>query len=295
MTPRPFRFSVTSHRVESARDWRALAQKVEALGYDTLHVADHIGMGLATLPALAAAAAATSTIRVGPLVLVNDLRNPVVAAKELATLDVLSDGRLEWGMGAGWVPDDYETSGIAMARGADRVARLAETIPVMKERFAVGEPPSVQRPHPPLVVGGARPSLLALAAAEADIVSFVPSLLARSLFDQPPECTPAEAFDRQIGWFRGGAPERADSLERHVVVWPAIITPDARRRAEDIGRHLRQPPEAVLDAPHILLGTVDAVCDTLEERRERWGLSYVTVQPPVAEAFAPVVERLRGR
>lgn len=296
MVHRPFRFSVTSPPVSSAADFRELARRVEDLGYDTLHLADHVATGLAPIPALAVAAAATSTLRIGPLVLCNDLRNPIVAAKELATLDLLSEGRLEWGMGAGWVPADYEATGIAMAPGAERVAHLADSIARMKEHFATVVPEPVQRPHPPLVVGGAQPGLLKLAAREADVISIAPSLLARSIFGNPPECTPAQAFDRQLAWIRPIEAERATPpAERHVTLFPALITDDARARAADVGRSIDQGVDEVLEAPHVLLGTVDAACDALEERRERWGISYITVQTAAAEAFAPVVERLRGK
>ena len=292
---RPFRFSASTHGMPTARRWRRLARSLEDLGYDALFVSDHIAGGLAPLPALAVAATVTKRLALGTLVLANDLRNPVVAAKELATVDVLSEGRLIWGMGAGWVPADYETTGIPMGTGAERVAALAASLDRIEERFAVGDPTPVQRPRPPLLVGGAQRGILSLAARRADVVGVAPSLLARSLFGQPPQCTAAEAMDRQLGWLRAAAPERFDDLELHVVAFPAEVTDDARTRAEEVGRRTDWSADDVLASPHALLGTVDAICDVLEERRARWGISHVTVPAPAAEAFAPVVERLQGR
>jgi probable F420-dependent oxidoreductase len=275
--------------------WRELAHSIEDLGYATLHVSDHVRDGLAPLPALAVAAEATTTLRVGPLVLANDLRNPVVAAKELATLDVLSGGRLEWGMGAGWVPRDFEATDIPMDPGRERVARLVTSIARMQAWFAEGAPSPVQRPHPPLLVGGAQRGVLSLAAREADVVGIGPSLLARSIFGGPPECSPTEALDRQVGWLEAAAPERIEVVERHVVAFPAVVTDDARGRAASVGETLDWTVDDVLSAPHVLIGSVDALCDALVERRERWGISYVTVQAAAARAFAPVVARLAGR
>jgi probable F420-dependent oxidoreductase len=292
---RPFRFAASTHGVADPTGWRELARSVEDLGYATLHVSDHVRDGLAALPALAVAAEATTTLRVGPLVLANDLRNPVVAAKELATIDVLSGGRLEWGMGAGWVPRDFEATGIPMDPGRERVARLVTSIARMQAWFAEGEPPPVQRPHPPLLVGGAQRGVLSLAAREADVVGIGPSLLARSIFGGPPECSPTEALDRQVGWLEAAAPERIEVVERHVVAFPAVVTDDARGRAASVGETLDWTVDDVLSAPHVLIGSVDALCDALVERRERWGISYVTVQAAAARAFAPVVARLAGR
>lgn len=295
VAPRPFRFAASTHGVASAAGWRELARKVEGLGFSTLQVSDHIADGLAPLPALAAAAEATSTLRLGTLVLANDLRNPVVAAKELATVDVLSDGRLEWGVGAGWIPADYELTGIAMDPGPVRVARLGESIARMEERFAQGEPSPVQAPHPPLLVGGAQRGILSLAARVADVVGIAPSLLARSVLGGTPSCSPTEAVDRQVAWVEAAAPERVAAVERHFVAFPALVTDDARGRAGKVAESFGWSVDDVLAAPHVLIGTVDALCDALVERRERWGISYVTVQAAAAEAFAPVVERLAGR
>lgn len=292
---RPFRFAASTHGVGSAPAWRALARQVEALGYDTLQISDHIADGLAPVPALAVAAEVTTTLRVGTLVLANDLRNPVVAAKELATLDLLSEGRLEWGMGAGWVEADYEATGIDMAPGRTRVARLGAAVTVMKRCFADGEPTPVQHPHPPLLIGGAERGILALAAREADTVGIGPSLLARAILGAPPTCTPAEAVDRQVAWLHAAAPERVDEQERHVVAFPVIVTDDAHGQAERFGHAYGWSAAEVLESPHVLIGSVAAMCDAIEARRARWGISAITVPATAAEVFARVVERLSGR
>lgn len=291
---RPFRFAASTHGLASPDEWRDLARKVEELGYDTLQMSDHVTDGLAPIPALAAAAEATRSLRLGTLVLANDLRNPTMAAKELATLDVLSGGRLEWGMGAGWVPADFEATGIEMAPGRERVERLAASLGVMTAYFEQGEPRPAQQPRPPLLVGGAQRGLLSLAAREAEIVGIAPSLMARSIFGAAPECTPAEALDRQIGWLRSAAGERFDDLELHVVAFPAVVTDDPAGRAAPVAERYGWSVDDLFESPHVLIGTVDSLVDALVERRERWGISYVTVQAAAAERFAPVVARLAG-
>ena len=186
--PRPFRFGVGpgAIAVGSAASWRDFARRIEDLGYSTLSVGDHLVGGHGPIAAIAAAAAATSRLRVGALTFGNDYRHPVVLAQEAATLDLLSDGRLELGIGAGWMHADYERSGIPLDPAGERIERLAEAIAVLKGCFTgdpltfegahyriaghVGRPAPVQRPHPPILVGGAGPKVLTLAAREADIV-----------------------------------------------------------------------------------------------------------------------------
>src|SRR5262245_24248167 len=183
---RPFRFGATASKAGSAREWRDQARRAEALGYSSLFLPDHFNDQLAPLPALAIAAEATSDLRVGTLVICNDFKHPAMLAKEVATLDLLTDGRVEWGMGAGWFPFDYESTGLSFDRPGVRVGRLAESITVMKALFGgepftfdgqhysikdlTGTPAPAQRPHPPLLVGAARERMLMLAAREADII-----------------------------------------------------------------------------------------------------------------------------
>jgi probable F420-dependent oxidoreductase len=275
-----------------------------------LSLSDHFNEQLAPLPALAAAAEATRTLRVGTLVLCNDYKHPVVHAKELATIDLLSDGRLEWGMGAGWFPPDYETSGLPFDRPGLRVERLAEAVTIMKGLFGAekvsfdgthyrirdldGTPKPVQRPHPPLLIGASQRRLLSLAAREANIVGIGPSLDGRAFLSRPALMSPAAATDRQLEWIRTAAGGHFDELELQVVAFPFGVGVDVEQQAVQIGAGLGVEPSDVLESPHVVLGSVDAICEMLEERRERWGISYWVVPAAVVDAAAPVLERLVG-
>lgn len=306
---RRFRFGVNPHGAADAVEWTAVARKAEDLGYATLLVPDHLNPQLAPFSALAVAASATTTLRIGTQVLCNELRPPVVAAKELASLDVLSGGRLDWGMGAGWLPDDFAALGHEPPPKV-RVDRLIESIGLMKQLFG-GEPVHhdgrhyradldrvrpvpVQRPHPPLLIGGARRRLLTFSGAEADIVSISPGLAARAFGPYPASIGVEENTDRQVGWVRAGADARFDQVELSVVAMPAIVTDRPRETAERIAPNFGLTPDEALRSVHILLGSVEEICEALEARRERWGISNIVVPWHHAETFAPVVARLTG-
>jgi probable F420-dependent oxidoreductase len=309
--PRPFRFGVGASQAAGLKQWRQLCRQVEDLGYSSLLVSDHFGDQLALVPALTAAAQATEHLRVGTLVACNDYRHPVTFAKELATIDLFSSGRVEWGMGAGWLAPEYAQAGIPFASGGVRLARLQEAVALMQGLFADGvstfhgahytvealdgRPTPVQRPHPPLLVGGAGRRLLSWAARTADIVGVGPSLDAHPAIGGPDRPTAAEATDRQIGWIRAAAGDRLGALELNLTVLPVRVTDDRPGVAAAAAGELGIPVEELLDSPHALIGTVDEICDDLEARRARWGISYWVVPSQVREAFAPVVERLSGR
>jgi probable F420-dependent oxidoreductase len=300
---------VTVHDAPSATAWRELCGKVADLGYTNLWVSDHLNEQLAPVAALATAAAVTD-LRVGMLVAANDFRHPVVLAKELATLDLLTDGRVEWGMGAGWLAPEYRAAGIDFDRAGVRVTRLTEAIAVMKGLFGDGPvtfegahyrvegldgyPKPVQRPHPPLLVGGAKQRVLTLAAREGDVVGVAPvpvppSVAAASAADVE------AATDEQLGWIRAAAADRFTALELNMVAFPVIVDADPVARAERLGPKLRFQPDAVLAAPHVWVGSVESICDGLEARRARWGVSSWTVPAAMLERAAPVVARLAGR
>jgi probable F420-dependent oxidoreductase len=307
-SPRPFRFGIQSFTAGSLDEWQARARHAEDLGYATLTIHDHVGDQWAPMPALAVAAAATTTLRIGTLVLDVDFRHPVFLANEVATLDVLSGGRFEWGMGAGWFPRDYELAGISFDPGPTRVARLHEAVEVMKQCFADGpfdhdgpnftvreldgRPKPPQRPHPPLLLGGQGRRMLTYAARHADIVGVAPSFSTHALFGQPPRQTPVEAFEEQLGWIAAAAGGRFDDLEIHLIATPATVTDDAATVVDRMAERTGGAPEDLRASPYVLAGTVDELCDTLVERRERWGLSYVSVAPQAIDTFAPVVARL---
>jgi probable F420-dependent oxidoreductase len=312
-TRRPFRFGVSVHDIKSRKAWIELARQVENLGYSTLLMPDHLGEQLSPVPALVAAADATSTLRVGSLVFDNDFRHPVMLAKEAATLDVLSEGRLELGMGAGWMKGEYEQAGIPFERAGVRVARLAESVQIIKglcgdepvhfagQHYTVdgqqGFPRPVQRPHPPIHIGGGGQSLLSLAAREADIVGFLPRARSDGKGQDLADATP-EALDEKVAWVRAAAAERFDDLELGILVAQVFTTQERGQAAQFIASTLAAgydvSIETILQAPYVLIGSIDQICDDLQARRERYGISYINVFENSLEALAPVIERLAG-
>ncbi|MBO0694297.1 MAG: TIGR03621 family F420-dependent LLM class oxidoreductase, partial [Acidimicrobiaceae bacterium] len=241
---RPLRFGVqcSSPSAVSAASWGALARKVEDLGYSRLTVSDHLDQQLAPIAALMAAADATTTLRVGSLVFCNDYHHPVVLAKEAATLDVLSGGRFELGLGAGWMTTDYQRSGIPLDPPAVRVGRLEEAVQVIKALLGdepctfhgrhyrvdglVGTPKPAQRPHPPILIGGGGRRLLALAARHADIVGLNPAMRAGVIDASAGPDATAEATDAKVAWIRSVAGDRLDALELQVRIHLVVITDD---------------------------------------------------------------------
>lgn len=321
---RPFRFGCQAYHATSRAEWRATARMAEDLGYSSLMLADHyLGPGpalaatnhpvqsLAAVPAIAVAAEATTSIKVGARVMCVDYRNPVVLVKEMATLDLLSDGRLEMGLGAGWLRGEYEAMGVRWDPAGVRVSRLEEVVRMAKRFFAGGElaiegevgvravgfeglPRPVQQPHPPIMIGGGAQRVLTLAAREADIVSFNFDNSSGMIGPDVPT-SGAEAMTRKVAWVREAAGERFDHLELEVGAYFTFVSDQAAGIAAGMGQRFGLSTEEMLAHPHGLFGTVDSICDELERRREIYGISYVTVGSSVAEAFAPVVARLSGR
>jgi probable F420-dependent oxidoreductase len=320
----PFRFAVQSFSAGSAKEWRERAMRVEALGYSTLHLADHVlGPGpaieathhpiqeLAAVPAIAAAAAATSTLRVGCRVFCIDYRHPAMLAKEAATLDLLSDGRLELGLGAGWLRAEYEAMNLRFDAAPVRIARLAETVAAIKAACS-GEPLTIdgehvklsgfaarplpaQRPHPPILIGGGSRRVLSLAAREADIVSLNFNNRSGQIGPAGVRSGTQDATAEKVGWIRAAAGARFEALELEIGAYFTFVQDGAEAIAAGMGRAMGLTQAEMLAHPHGLFGSVDHVCDTLAERRERLGISYVTVPDNAIEAFAPVVARLGGR
>ncbi len=315
---RPFRFGVQASAppggftgtVDDGVRWRALARQVEDLGYAVFTVADHLDEQWAPIPALVSVAEATTELRLGALVLGNDYRHPVVVAKEAATIDVLSGGRLELGLGAGWMRTDYDAAGIALDRAGVRIDRLAEAVTVITallegdevhfegEHYRidglVGAPRPVQRPRPPLLLGGGARRMLTLAGGRADIVALNPSLAAGVIdADAGPTAT-AEATEQKLRWIAEGAGERFAELELQTRVHVVAVTDDRAALAEVLAPAMGVSPAEALETPHALAGTVDEIAEQCIERRERFGLSYITVGLDAVESFAPVVERLAG-
>lgn len=277
------------------------ARKAEALGYHCLSLADHFGNQASPMIALAAAAAVTTTLRLAPLVLANDFRHPVMLAKEAATLDLISAGRLELGIGAGWMDSDYAESGIAMDPPGVRIARLSESLQVVRallgphrcqfagDHYQVdmdGYPKPVQSQIPIMLGGGGR-RMLTLAAQQADIVGINLNLRSGLLKDISANFAP-EACDQKVAWVNQVNPNR----ELHMLVGSLSVTNHKEAELQRFAQELETDPEILRDSPHVLVGSVSEVVTILLARRERWGLSYVTVREDVFEAFAPVMERL---
>lgn len=287
-----------------------MARRCEDLGYSSLLLPDHFGDQLAPFVALTVAAEATSSLRVGTLVADNDYRHPVVVAKEAMTLDLMSEGRFELGLGAGWLRTDYEEAGIAYDDPKVRVARMEEAISVVKglwgaERFSYeGQHyrlagaqglPRPHRPSPLLAVGGGGRKVLSVAGREADIVGINPSLRSGTVDATTVTGAVADLVDQRVGWVREAAGERFARLELQILTRFAALVDDAAGLAEQLAPSVGLTAEQALASPSFLVGTLDEVCERLEERRERWGLSYIVLHQAELEIFAPVVARLAGQ
>ena len=307
---RPFRFGVEVAQPFEGRTWADSARLVEDLGYDTLFVPDHVHSPLGPLVAMTAALAATERLKVAPLVMAVDFRNPVFLVKEIATLDALFPGRVEFGFGAGYHPLDYTRSGIAMPSAGRRVARLAEYVSIARLLFA-GEPGSfageefvlddvtgAPRPAtpggPPILIAGGGPRLLRLAATHADIVGVNPST--RAGRDDPATFLDAlpGSIDDKVALVREAAGDRWEALELHAWVSLSRITDRPRDLIAGLAARTGADPDDALSSPIVLAGSEHEVVDRLHERRERWGYSYVCLQQSSTEPFAPVVATLAG-
>ncbi len=304
---RRFRFGVQVAAAGSGSAWAEQARRVEALGYDVLVMPDHIGIQWAYAPALAAAAAATTRLRIGTLVLATDFRDPVTVANEAATLDQISDGRYELGLGVGGsLLDDYAFLGRQFESPGVRVGRFIESVQAIKALFTeepvslVGQhvqlhelrgfPRPTQRPNPPILIGAGGPRMLAVAAREADIISILPSMSPAGQFALA-EARVAVVEDK-IALIRRVAGARFADLELHLLIQGVAITEQPNEDAARIAARLRLTTEEVLESPLFLLGTVDEIVATLWVRRERFGVSYYTIRDRDMERFAPVVAAL---
>jgi probable F420-dependent oxidoreductase len=306
----PFRFGVQLSKADSAAAWRDTARKIEGLGYSTLFIPDHFEDQFGPLVALTAAAEATSTLRVGSLVFGNDYRHPIVLGKEIATLDLFSEGRVEFGLGAGWMTTDYEQSGIAADAAGIRISRMAESLAVMKALWSTGEatyqgeyfqvtgalgaPTPVQRPHPPIIIGGGGQRVLGIAAREADIVGVNPSLAAGYIGPEVLETTTAEYYRQRIEWIKQAAGKRFGDLELQCLTFLVQIVPDREEAIARLAGALSVTAEQIEHSPVAMIGTTDEIAETLRERREEIGFSYIVVHEAEMESFAPVVAALAG-
>jgi probable F420-dependent oxidoreductase len=310
--PRTLRSGVIAKAARSAEEFAAFARRVEDLGFATMFIPDHfVDHALAPIPAAMAAAMATTTLRVGTLVLGNDYRHPVVLASEAATIDLLSGGRLELGMGAGWMYVDYKKGGFTLDSPGTRIARLDESLTVIKglmadgpfsfagEHYTVteldGEPKPMQRPHPPFIVGGGGRKILGVAAKHAQIVGINANL--RAGVGEHPESVhslTATATDEKLQWLREAAGARFDELEIQTLTGFVHVTDDKGGIAKAMASAFGVDESVALETPAALVGSLDEIVDEVQRRRDRWQMSYVVVDEDFLDAFAPVVERLAG-
>jgi len=308
--PRRFRFGVQISTAPNAQAWGDSARRAEELGYDTLFMPDHFGDQLAPVPALMAAASATTDLRVGALVFDNDYKHPLVLAKELSTIDVLSGGRLEIGLGAGWMKSDYDESGIAYDAPKVRVDRFEEGLQVLigllgpdafsfsGEHYTITEhqalPKPVQAPRPPILIGGGLKRMLSIAGRHADIVGINPTIPNGAIDAEAAKSGTAAETDQKVAWIKEAAGDRYADLEINLLNFGCFVTDDREALAEQLAPAFSISPAELLEFPHALVGTVEQIVESVEARRERFDASYIVVQHDAMEAMAPVVANLRG-
>ncbi len=307
---RPFRFGVQTKTAASRAEWVDLIRKIDELGYSSVTMPDHFDDQLSPTVALMAAADASERLRLGALVWCNDYRHPVVFAKEAATLDLLSEGRLELGIGAGWMVSDYTEAGMTYDRPGVRIDRMVEAIDVLKGLFGdeafsyQGEhyqisnlnstPKPVQKPHPPFLIGGGGPRFLRLAGKHADIVGINPNLSAGAITPEIGVDATAERYEEKLSWVKEGAGDRFDDIELQIRAFFVIVTDDRMANAEALASGVGLTVEQGMQSPLALVGTPAQIADDLRQRRERFGFSYMVVGQDQYEAFAPVVAELAG-
>lgn len=308
---RPFRFGVAAESASSREQWAALVRRVEELGYATFLLADHYVNEFPPIAALMAAADATSTLRVGSFVFDNDFRHPALLAKEIATLDLLSDGRFELGIGAGWHRPEYDQVGLPFESAGIRISRLEEAVQIIKQFFTkdavnfAGKhykvtdlqafPKPVRRPYPPIFIGGGGKRMLSLAGREADIIGIHIKVNDDGTVDAWERSEAAIA--QKVEWVRQAAGERFPSLELNMLISAIIITEDRQQAVQQYIREKGRPgitAEQLLANPYFLIGSVEQITEHLQRLREVFGISYFVVGPEYMEVFAPVVGRLAG-
>ncbi|WP_326812240.1 TIGR03621 family F420-dependent LLM class oxidoreductase [Streptomyces scopuliridis] len=290
---RPFRFGVNMTTPDVGEAWRARCVRAEALGYDVILVPDHLGM-VAPFPALVAAAAATERPRLGTFVLNAAFWNPALLAREIATTDALTGGRLEVGLGAGYVREEHERAGLEFLPPGERVGHLIRTVTELDRLLGdeVELPRPVQLPRPPLLIGGNGDRVLRLAAEHAEIAAFTGG---RATKEGGPRVLAARELAERVDAYRGFAAGRAVPAELNLLLQYVAVTPDRRaavRELTPIAPELTE--DELLDLPLIAVGTVRQIADQLRGLRERFGFSYLCVLAPFMEAFGPVIEELSG-
>ena len=307
---RGFRFGVQVSKETSAKGWAELARRTEAAGYEVLTMPDHFTDQLAPVPALMAAARATTTLRVGALVFDNDYKHPVVLAKELATIDLLSDGRLDIGLGAGWMISDYEEAGMPYDSPKVRIDRFIEGVAVIRGAMAEGafsfsgdhytitnyngQPKPIQA-RPPLLIGGGGKRVLSYAAREADIIGINGTLTAGVVGPEALSTMTAESVDEKVAIVAAAGAHRLNDIEMNIRTFFVKVTNDRAATVEGISSMFGVSKDMIDASPFALIGSVEECIEQLLERRERWGFSYTIVGAENIDECAPIVAALRGK
>jgi probable F420-dependent oxidoreductase len=308
---RPFRFGVQLSTAADRAGWVEQARRIEANGFAVATMPDHFTDQLAPLPALQAVLDATTTLRAGALVFDNDYKHPVVLAKELATMDVLSDGRVEIGLGAGWMVADYEQAGIPYDRAGVRIDRFVEGLAVIEgamgpgpfsfrgDHYTItdydGRPKPAQSPRPPILIGGGGRRVLSIAARHADIVGVNATLHAGVIGPEAIATMTGEAVAEKVGIVADAAGQRRDAIEMNIRTFFVSVTDDRAGTVAGIAQMIGAPESIVEESPFALVGSTAKIVEDLLERRQRYGFSYVIVGPDEIDSFAPVVAELAGR
>lgn len=315
---RPFRFGVINERMSTRQEWISKARQAEDRGYATFLLRDHFirepfGDQFAPIAALMSAADATTSLRIGSLVLDNDYRHPVVLAKEAATLDVLSNGRFELGLGAGWLHEEYEQAGITFETPGVRISRMEEALHVLKGLFTdepvtytgkhytitnlTSFPKPIQKPYPPILIGGGGKRILSIAGREADTIGILNSSLTSGTLEDEVEGLSSATVEKKLHWVRQGAGARFPEIELSMVI-TLMITDNQRNGIEELARKRGWRGiaiERILDMPSVFVGSAEQIAEQMLKRRERFGISYYIVTDEEMEAFAPIVRLLSSK
>jgi probable F420-dependent oxidoreductase len=308
MSVRPFRFGIQLKGAETPKSWRDMARKAEDLGFSTLFMPDHFDDAWSPTVPLTVAAEATTTLNVGALVYDNDYRHPLVLARDVAAMDVLLDGRVEFGLGAGWMTTDYEQSGIVLDAPKVRIDRMEEALEVMQGlwtqdtasfegthyqlRDAKCRPVPVTAGGPKLIVGGGGKRVLGVAAKYASIIGVNPELTSGTAGADAARTAVADRYLQRIGWIRDAAGDRFDDIELQILCQVEAVTNDRETMYTNLAPVFGLDPYEAKDVPIVLVGTVEQIIDDLQRRREMFGFSYIVVHD--LDAFAPVVAALAG-
>lgn len=303
-----------------ARKFIKLAQQAEEYGFDSFMIPDHLGPQVGPIAALGALAVATEKIRLGTSVLANGFRHPAVLAKDAATIDVLSRGRLELGIGAGWMKDEFDNAGIAYERPGVRIEKLDEALTILDvllrgqecnfegKYYTIkglkGSPRPRQGPRPPIGVGGGGPKMLALAAKHADVISLIPRTTKEGKLKLS-GITMEQTLER-VELVRKAAGDRFADIELNWTITSIVITDDREKVAEmalvmmdrgfppNLEVDAKLSVEDILNSPYIAIGSFEEIADQIRTVRAKTSMSYVGVFPTQMDAFAPIIPLLKG-